>query len=363
MTSKKNGYGFERAVFDFVTRLDTNAEVLFDHKVLDRDTGTPRQCDVWINAKVMGHFPISVLVSCKDHGRKLDVGDIGSFCNEVDSTGASYGIIYARAGFTKPALAKAKANGHSCCRLYLNEPSEPPEAVAITCFLSNPRISIAAKTVVGVPRTAVRMSFDEIFSIPTGLPNGQRGVVLDLVLDFFYGFSQRSVIEAKEADRLPQEWTQQLRLYSPERQLCCVFFIEGSWKHYRGLARATLLNGSYCFADDSYFGWLLSPNVHVYNADPGEEWEKIEEDTPFTPNALIIPIEREIRLLVVEHFGQETTVPPCWTFAVARLSARFIRPFALLVAAVRMALSQCCLRSKIGISLAGKRECRPISFR
>lgn len=307
--SKKNGYGFEKAVYDFASRLDSDAEVLFDHKVLDRDTGTSRQCDVWINAKVMGHFPISILVSCKDHGRKLDVGEIGSFCNEVHSTGASTGVIYARAGFTKPALAKAKANGLSCCRLYLNEAGELPEAVAMTCFLSNPRIGIAAKNLVGVPRTAIGISFNEIFDIPLDLPDGRQGVALDLVLDFFYGFSQKAVMEAKEADRLPREWTQQLRLYSPSTQLFCVFVINGSWKHYRGLAKATLLNGSYCLTDASYWGWVSSPNIHAHDANPGEEWEQIDEDTPFPPKALIIPMEREIRPLVIEFFGPQTTIP------------------------------------------------------
>ena len=307
--TKKAGYGFERAVFDFASRLDGKAEVLFDHKVLDRDTGTPRQCDVWINAKFGDHFPISILVSCKDHGRKLDVGDIGSFCNEVHSTGASTGVIYARAGFTKPALAKAKINGLSCCRLYLDEPGELPESVAMTCFLSNPRIGIAAKALVGVPCAAVGISFNEIFNIPTNLPNGERGIILDLVLECFYGFSHRSIMEAKEADRLPREWVQQLRLYSPERQLFCAFVLQGSWKHYRGLAKATLLNGSYCLTDNSYLGWLASPNIHVHDANPGEEWERIDEDTPFPTNALIIPMEREIRPLVIEYFGPEITIP------------------------------------------------------
>jgi hypothetical protein len=89
----KPGREFEEAVYTFAKALDPTAEILFDHSVLDRDTGKPRQCDVWINAKFGGHWPISILVSCKDHNRKLHVGDIGAFCDEVRSTGASTGVI------------------------------------------------------------------------------------------------------------------------------------------------------------------------------------------------------------------------------------------------------------------------------
>jgi hypothetical protein len=69
----RHGLAFEKAVHVFANTLDSKAEVLFDHKVPDRDTGTPRQCDVWINAKFGGHWPLSILVSCKDQKKKLNV--------------------------------------------------------------------------------------------------------------------------------------------------------------------------------------------------------------------------------------------------------------------------------------------------
>lgn len=266
---EKVGFGFERAVYEFASRLDPKAEVLFDHKVPDRDTGTLRQCDVWINAQFGGHIPISILVSCKDHGRKLDVGDIGNFCDEVRSTRASTGVIYARNGFTQPALEKAKANGLSCCRLYMNEPGELPESLAMPCFLSNPRIGIAAKSAIGIPRTSLGVPLIEIFNIPVTLPDGKAGIVLDLILSRFYELSRESVMEAKEADRLPKEWYSEIYLGASETEFFCTILLHGSWKHYRSLAKAPLLNGSYCLTDNSYFGWFLSPGIHSYNAHPG----------------------------------------------------------------------------------------------
>lgn len=306
---EKVGYGFERAVYDFASRLDPKAEVLFDHKVPDKDTGTPRQCDVWINARFGGHIPISILVSCKDHGRKLDVGDIGSFCDEVRSTRASTGVIYARSGFTKPALEKAKANGLSCCRLYLNEPGELPESLVTPCFLSNPRIAIAVKSALGIPRISCGVPLNEIFNVPLTLPDGEAGLFLDVILSCFYEQSHESVKEAIEADRLPREWHWELYLGDLKTELFCTVLLHGSWKHYRSLAKATLLNGSYCLTDSSYFGWVFSPKIHRFNANPGDEWEQIEEDTPFPTKAMIIPMMREIRQLVIDYFGPEISFP------------------------------------------------------
>lgn len=309
MKKEKVGYGFERAVYDFASRLDPKAEVLFDHKVPDKDTGTPRQCDVWINANFGNHIPISILISCKDHGRKLDVGDIGNFCDEVRSTRATTGVIYSRSGFTKPALEKAKANSLSCCRLYLNEPGELPESLQMPCFLSNPRIGLVIKSSLGIPRISLGVPLREIFKIPVNLPNGRTSSVVDTILSRFYELSREAMTEAKEADRLPKEWYMEDHLGEPETEFFCTIFLSGSWKHYRSLAKATLLNGSYCLNNDSYSGWFISPPIHAYNAIPGEEWEQIQEDTPFPKNAIIIPMEREIRQLVVDYFGPQLSVP------------------------------------------------------
>src|SRR5437870_2697652 len=101
MFKNKPGRKFEEAVYAFAKALDASAEVLFDHKVKDRDTGESRQCDVWINAKFGGHWPQSIIVSCKDHKRKLHSGDVGTFCDEKRSTNATMGVMYSRSGFTK----------------------------------------------------------------------------------------------------------------------------------------------------------------------------------------------------------------------------------------------------------------------
>jgi hypothetical protein len=137
------GSEFEEAVFRFAKTLDLQAEILFNQSIRDRDTGEPRQCDVWINAKLGGHWPLSILISCKDHKRKLHSGDIGTFRDEVRSTGASTGVIYNRTGFSKPALRKAQASGYPCCRIYQNEPADIPSSICFDQFACHPQIRLA----------------------------------------------------------------------------------------------------------------------------------------------------------------------------------------------------------------------------
>lgn len=177
--SKKAWRDFEEAVFAFVKTLDPSAEVLFNHKVPDRDTGTLRQCDAWINAKFGGHLPISILVSCKDYNsKKLDIGDIGTFCNEVRSTGASTGVIYSHIGFTQPALDKAKANGLSCCRLYRNEPADIPQVISISQFVCT--LNVEFKLVTDL-RLSNFKTWNDLFDVYVKTPDGDK-TILDIII-------------------------------------------------------------------------------------------------------------------------------------------------------------------------------------
>jgi hypothetical protein len=69
------GKDFEHAVFAMLQALGPDAKIYFDHKIPDRDTGTSRQCDAWIEGLFLDHFPIKYLISCKDKSRKLNIED------------------------------------------------------------------------------------------------------------------------------------------------------------------------------------------------------------------------------------------------------------------------------------------------
>ena len=161
-SKQRHGLAFEKAVYAFVNTLDPKAEVLFDHKVPDRDTGTPRQCDVWINANFGGHWPLSILVSCKDHKKKLNISDIGTFKDEIHSTGASTGVIYSKSGFTKPAIEKAKSSGIACCRLYENEPADIPDLFTFESYAFTPQVKLALES--NVENTMIK-TWGDIFAL------------------------------------------------------------------------------------------------------------------------------------------------------------------------------------------------------
>ncbi len=243
----KPGRDFEEAVLAFVQTLDPQAEVIFDHKVPDRDTGTPRQCDVWIKAKFAGHWPLSILVSCKDHSRKLDVGDIGKFINEVRSTGASTGVIYSKSGFTKPAIRKAEVNGLSCCRLYQSEPTDMPGVLLFDSYACTPRIGLA---LMSSPEFDEPVTWSDIFDIAI---EPQSNVLKELVT--------RIVIR-----------------------------IQCTWKKYKGKIEASLVNGSYSVSNNSFFGSQSTPWIDTQSEHPGEHWVEITNDE------IDLPINRMIAI-------------------------------------------------------------------
>ncbi len=161
---------FELAVHNFASAINPSATVIFDHKVYDRDTGTPRQVDVWIETKIGGHWPISILASCKLQKRKVNISQVGTFCDEVRSTGAGYGVIYSSSGFTKSALAKAKANGLACCRLYRGEPADLPAALYFRSYLSKTMVQLSLPSAITID--GVR-TWNDLFDLPVTMGEGQ----------------------------------------------------------------------------------------------------------------------------------------------------------------------------------------------
>lgn len=284
----KPGYEFERAVYAFVEALDSSAEVLFNHKVQDRDTNTLRQCDVWINAKFGGHWPLSILVSCKDHSRKLNIGDIGTFCNEVHSTGANTGVIYSKSGFTKPAILKAKANSIACCRLYQNEPPDIPEVIWFEHFTCTQSINLVLKTDL---RGSKFKTWNDLFDLQ-GIDS--KTIILDIISETFIRSGDQVVSEYKELvkekrDSFPQDWGTELRFTVDEIDREIQVQIWGHWKRYHARLEASLLSGSYCLTGESFKGEQIGPSIDVKGDHPGEHWVEITEDF-LPPSNMILAV-------------------------------------------------------------------------
>lgn len=148
---------FEEAVARFLSALDSSAHVVHNAAIPDTDIGDLRQRDVWIETKVLSHFDVKILVSCKKWGRKLDVQDVDAFIGEWKSSGAHIGVIYSFSAFTEPALRKAKTKGISCCRLISGNTPELPESIVIPSYCFLPRGSVRASAIpeeiVDAPKT------------------------------------------------------------------------------------------------------------------------------------------------------------------------------------------------------------------
>jgi hypothetical protein len=291
----KYGRDFELAVYDFAKSVDSSAQVLFDHSVRDRDTGELRQCDVWINALFGGHWPLSILVSCKDHKRKLHVGDIGAFLDEIRSTGASTGVIYSRTGFTKPSLLKARANGVACCRLYRNEPADIPQSIFFEQFTCNPSVQLIIKT---DPIPPHLVTWNDIFSVTVEAENGS-STILELIAATYHDAEAQSVEKSRSTNTFPPEWTTELRIKDDDTAEELWINVVGKWKRYRARLEAHLLNGSYSLANESFKGSIAGPSIDIRSSHPGESWTEV------TDAGFILPQNRILWILYLGNV-QET---------------------------------------------------------
>jgi len=287
----RQGREFEKAVYTFVEALDPEAEVIFDHKVPDIDTGDPRQCDCWINTKFGRHIPLSILVSCKDKKkskRKLAVGDIEQFCSEIASTGANIGVIYTNVGFTELAQNKAIAKNIKCCRLYESEPPDIPNNLKwFEYFFCKLIIRLDLKINL---QTSEFKTWNDLFNLIVD----DNKTVLDIISErFLDGYKQHIGLRHK---LFPLDWNNEIELIEQKIQIQIIC----KWKKYKAQTQASLIDGSYCLSNQSFIGSQTSPEVNVKGNHPGENWEEIKEknfDLPSKHILIISPSKLDLKSL------------------------------------------------------------------
>jgi len=272
--TKREWRAFEEAVGRFAAALNPAAEVLFDHRVPDRETGKPRQCDAWIITTVGGHWPVSIYVSCKDRSRsrrKLDQSDIDAFAGEILARGASMGVIYTNTGFTLPALDKALRKGIPCCKLYRREPADIPSAVWIKQFVCKPSIGVG---VIRRPAELAGATWGGIFDIAPGGAGGK--TVIAAIADVFLENEQKAFDAIKVTGGLPEDWQTEFALSGEGWDDRLVLRIWGHWKTYAARLEGILLDGSYSFANESFLGSVEGPWIDTQGAQPGPAWEEVK---------------------------------------------------------------------------------------
>jgi hypothetical protein len=76
-------------------------------RLLDRDTGKPREHDVLITWD-HGHHQIITAIECRDRSRPVGVPDVEAFADKCASTGVNSAVMVSARGFRQTARTKAK---------------------------------------------------------------------------------------------------------------------------------------------------------------------------------------------------------------------------------------------------------------
>jgi hypothetical protein len=224
---------------------------------------------------------MAMLVSCKDYARPLDIGHIGAFNSEVMSTGASAGIIYSRSGFSKPAIAKAKALGLTCCRLYQHQMADLPEILFLRSYLCFPRpVLEVSRTAAGHPIP----TWTELFDYPVSTAQGTIALI-DQLEQLFFAAEQQSISNRDPARAFPADFKIHLELTENGGPLKVT--VRASWRMFVGRVEAHSVNGSYCISDGAFLGTQTTPLVDRLEP-PGPGWEEIFANPPTIPGAVVM---------------------------------------------------------------------------
>lgn len=246
----RRGRDFEEAVSSFYRELDPNAQVLFDHRVPDRDTGKMRQVDVWVVCQALGNITLRVLISCKDHDRALDIGEVEQFASEIQSTGATNGVLYGRSGFTKGALEKARKRNISCCRLFDNQPPELPSEQLIDTYVAVPVHRVLAEVPDERPEG---LRWSEVLREPQDVTGNRRCSTSQCVSFLCFLMVQPSETETPAAPG-PQDRIETCDIAGTELHPPFQLHFALTWRWFRAGMDVLRLTGSFNSTEGSFVG-------------------------------------------------------------------------------------------------------------
>lgn len=94
-----------------------NAEIEApSRRLLDRDTGKPREHDLLITWD-HGHHRIITAIECRDRRRPVGVPDVEAFADKCSATGVHSAVMVSTTGFRNTARAKAASRSITCMDL------------------------------------------------------------------------------------------------------------------------------------------------------------------------------------------------------------------------------------------------------
>jgi hypothetical protein len=104
--SSEQWKSFERQVARLLHELDPGASVNHNVHVLGRLSGHSRQVDALVYGNLVGQDVI-IVAECKRYMKRIGIGLVDEMIGKVLDIGAEMGIMYAFAGYTAPAAARA----------------------------------------------------------------------------------------------------------------------------------------------------------------------------------------------------------------------------------------------------------------
>lgn len=103
----KDSTALEKLVARIQSQLAPNSKVEHNVNLSTLNGNRTRQVDVLVTDKI-GQYEFIIVIDCKDHVKKLDVREIGTFHDLVKDVGAHRGVLVCPKGFTSGALDRAK---------------------------------------------------------------------------------------------------------------------------------------------------------------------------------------------------------------------------------------------------------------
>jgi hypothetical protein len=279
----ENWEAFEVAVAAFLQALEPDANVTQNIHLPDKDTGTPRQRDVWIETTYGGHLPILILVSCKRETTKLDQQDMDAFVGELRSSGAHLGVLYSYSGYTKTALKKARVLGICCCSLYENEPPDVPDVLTFSalCFAERCRLTLR-----GNANSSIS-TMNELFD--RRISQSDHRSVMEVLIERHDTNRREMLTQVGTLKPYPSIWYSRVEVRLEDGQIPVTIELEGSWNVYEAKNESWLVNGSYSFINRDFKGSVTTPAIDRLGSHPGPGWERVETDTvPVRRNVLSI---------------------------------------------------------------------------
>lgn len=141
------------------TELTPGAAVVLDDRI-EGESGTVRQIDVAIRAKLAG-VDLLIAVETKDYGkRRADIGKIDEFANKLRDIRANKGIFICAAGFSKGAISAARKWGIQLATLH--DAANPRWRIDL-------RIPILWTEVLPTLSVGVEVHLDEGASLPSSI--------------------------------------------------------------------------------------------------------------------------------------------------------------------------------------------------